>query len=182
MTFGGKTPSDDLMLYKFSPGRAFVRGYDVDISSVTFIDVPKPRTTATIEDQSIIYNTGPTLRVNRTWRAPDVGVGNTYVLSLRDQRVGLATDGSGGTPSPAGREIGVARVYDYRLESGSYNTSNSTLNEWNLSLFDVQTTVDLVLNQATTLSVPTLYKVVEVVQLHLSKMQFQTQMQYLCMR
>jgi len=155
LTFGGKTPTDDLMLYKFSPGRAFVRGYDIDITSVTFIDVPKPRTTATIEDQSIIYNTGPTLRVNRTWRAPDVGVGNTYVLSLRDQRVGLATDGTGGTPDPAGREIGVARVYDYRLESGSYDTSNGTLNEWNLSLFDVQTTVDLVLNQVTTLSVPT---------------------------
>ena len=60
------------MLYKFSPGRAFIRGYDIDISSVTFIDVPKPRTTATIDDQSIIYNTGPTLKVNRTWRAPDV--------------------------------------------------------------------------------------------------------------
>ena len=155
LTFGGQTPSDDLMLYKFSPGRAFIRGYDIDISSVTFIDVPKPRTTATIDDQSIIYNTGPTLKVNRTWRAPDVGVGNTYILSLRDQRVGLTTDGTSGTPDPAGREIGVARVYDYRLESGSYNTSNSTLNEWNLSLFDVQTTVDLVLNQATTLSVPT---------------------------
>ena len=155
LTFGGQTPSDDLMLYKFSPGRAFVRGYDIDISSVTFIDVPKPRTTATIEDQSIIYNTGPTLRVNRTWRSPDVGVGNTYILSLRDQRVGLTTDGTGGTPAPAGREIGVARVYDYRLESGSYSTSNDTLNEWNLSLFDVQTTVDLVLNQATSLSVPT---------------------------
>ena len=155
LTYGGQTPSDDLMLYKFSPGRAFVRGYDIDISSSTFIDVPKPRTTATIEDQSIIYNTGPTLRVNRTWRSPDVGVGNTYVLSLRDQRVGLTTDGTGGTPNPPGREIGVARVYDYRLESGSYNTSNSSLNEWNLALYDVQTTVDFVLNQATTLTVPT---------------------------
>ncbi|BCU98995.1 MAG: hypothetical protein CM15mV24_2200 [Bellamyvirus sp.] len=60
LTYGGKTPSKDLMLYKFSPGRAFVRGYDIDISSVTFIDVAKPRTTATIDDQSIIYNTGPT--------------------------------------------------------------------------------------------------------------------------
>ncbi len=155
LTYGGQTPTDDLMLYKFSPGRAFVRGYDLDISSTTFIDVPKPRTTATITDQSIIYNTGPTLRVNRTWRSPDVGVGNTYILSLRDQRVGLNTDGTGGTPDPAGREIGVARVYDYRLESGSYSTTNSSLNEWNLSLYDVQTTVDLVLNQATTLSVPT---------------------------
>ena len=155
LTYGGQTPSDDLMIYKFSPGRAFVRGYDLEITNTTFIDVPKPRTIATITDQSIIYNTGPTLRVNRTWRSPDVGVGNTYILSLRDERVGLNTDGSGGTPAPAGREIGVARVYDYRLESGSYDTTNSSLNEWNLSLYDVQTTVDLVLNQATSLSIPT---------------------------
>jgi hypothetical protein len=113
LTSGGQIPTDDLALYKFSPGRAFVRGYDVDVASTTFIDVPKPRTTKTISDQSIIYNTGPTLRVNRTLRAPDIGIGNTYVLSLRDQRVGLTSD-----TSPVGREIGVARVYDYRLESG----------------------------------------------------------------
>jgi hypothetical protein len=150
LTYGGQVPTEDLMVYKFSPGRAFIRGYDIDISSGTFIDVPKPRTTKTITDQSIIYNTGPTLRVNRTFRAPDVGIGNTYVLSLRDQRVGVTTD----TSAP-GKEIGVARVYDYRLESGSYDANNSSLNQWDLSLYDVQTTVDLSLNQAVSLSVPT---------------------------
>ena len=153
LTSSGQIPTDDLALYKFSPGRAFVRGYDIDVASTTFIDVPKPRTTKTIEDQSIIYNTGPTLRVNRTLRAPDIGIGNTYVLSLRDQRVGLTSD-----TSPVGREIGVARVYDYRLESGSYDANNGSLNEWDLSLYDVQTVTHLSLNQSTTLSVPTFIK------------------------
>ena len=153
LTSSGQIPTDDLALYKFSPGRAFVRGYDIDVASTTFIDVPKPRTTKTISDQSIIYNTGPTLRVNRTLRAPDIGIGNTYVLSLRDQRVGLTSD-----TSPVGREIGVARVYDYRLESGSYDANNGSLNEWDLSLYDVQTVTHLSLNQSTTLSVPTFIK------------------------
>ena len=153
LTYGGKIPTDDLALYKFSPGRAFVRGYDIDVASATFIDVPKPRTTKTIDDQSIIYNTGPTLRVNRTLRAPDVGIGNTYVVSLRDERIGVTSD----TSAP-GTEIGVARVYDYRLESGSYDANNSTLNEWDLALYDVQTITKLSLNQATTLSVPTFIK------------------------
>ena len=142
LTYGGKIPTDDLALYKFSPGRAFVRGYDIDVASATFIDVPKPRTTKTIDDQSIIYNTGPTLRVNRTLRAPDIGIGNTYVVSLRDERIGVTSD----TSAP-GTEIGVARVYDYRLESGSYDASNSTLNEWDLALYDVQTITKLSLNQ-----------------------------------
>ena len=153
LTSSGQIPTNDLALYKFSPGRAFVRGYDIDVASTTFIDVPKPRTTKTISDQSIIYNTGPTLRVNRTLRAPDIGIGNTYVLSLRDQRVGLTSD-----TSPVGREIGVARVYDYRLESGSYDANNGSLNEWDLSLYDVQTVTHLSLNQSTTLSVPTFIK------------------------
>jgi hypothetical protein len=30
------------------------------------------------------------------------------------------------------KEIGVARVYDFRLESGSYSTSNTNLNEWDI--------------------------------------------------
>ena len=47
LTSSGQIPTDDLALYKFSPGRAFVRGYDIDVASTTFIDVPKPRTTKT---------------------------------------------------------------------------------------------------------------------------------------
>ena len=149
LTFGGSVPSDNLALYKLSPGRAFVRGYDLEIPSTTFIDVQKPRTTKTLEDQSIVYNTGPTLRLNRVWRNPTIGIGNTYVLSLRDQRVGVATD----TSAP-GNEIGVARVYDFRLESGSYSNASS-LNEWNISLYDIQPITDITINQEITLSTPT---------------------------
>ena len=152
LTFGGSIPSENLALYKISPGRAFVRGYDLEIPSTTFIDVQKPRTTKTIEDQSIVYNTGPTLRLSRTWRNPTIGIGNTYVLSLRDERVGVTTD----TSAP-GNEIGIARVYDYRLESGSYNNASS-LNEWNISLYDVQPITDIAVNQAITLSTPTFVK------------------------
>ena len=53
---------------------------------------------------------------------PTVGIGNTYVLSLRDQRVG--TD----QRALPGAEIGVARVYDSWLESGSYDNANANLN------------------------------------------------------
>ena len=43
------------------------------------------------------------------------------------------------------------------LESGSYNSVRQ-LNEWNISLYDVQTTTNITLNQATTLSTPTYIK------------------------
>ena len=116
------------------------------------MDVNKPRTTRTIEDQNIIYSTGPTLRLNRVYRTPTVGLGNTYFVSLRDQRVGSSSE------TLPGNEVGVARVYDFKLESGSYSTSNANENEWNLALYDVQTITDIALNQAHTLSIPTFVK------------------------
>jgi len=151
-TQAGGNPSEDLALYQLSPGKAIIRGYDVETISPTFVDVPKPRTTKTLNNQSFVYNTGSNILVNRVYGAPIIGVGNTYVLSLRDRRVGLSTIDS------AGKEIGVARVYDFALESGSYQTSLPQINQWNLSLYDTQLVTEITLNEPITLEVPTFVK------------------------
>ena len=151
-TYGGSVPIDDLAVYQISPGKAFVRGYEIETISPTFLDVPKPRTTKTLENQAINYNTGPTLILNRVYGSPVIGIGNTYILSLRNERVGIAS-----TTAP-GKEIGLARVYDFRLESGSYNASNSNINQWYISLYDIQTITEISLNKPITLSVPTFIK------------------------
>ena len=151
-TPGGVTPTNGLSLYKISPGKAYVKGYEIETLNAIYLDVNKPRTTRTIEDQNIIYNTGPTLRLNRVHRTPTVGLGNTYFVSLRDQRVGSSSE------TLPGNEVGVARIYDFKLESGSYSTSNTNENEWNLALYDVQSITDIALNQAHTLSIPTFVK------------------------
>ena len=151
-TYAGSTPSSNLAIYQISPGKAFVKGYEIETISPTFLDLPKTRTTKTLENQSINYNTGPTLKLNRVYGSPTIGIGNTYVLSLRDQRVGSAQ-----TTAP-GKEIGVARVYDFRLESGSYSSSNANINQWNISLYDVQTTTEVTVNEQITLTIPTFVK------------------------
>ena len=151
-TYGGSTPSENLAIYQISPGKAFVRGYEVETVSPVLLDAEKPRTTATLNDLSINYTTGSTLTLNRVFGSPLIGIGNTYVLSLRDSRVGAAST------IPAGKEIGLARVYDFRLESGSYDSANSNLNQWNISLYDVQTTTEVTLNAPITLQVPTFIK------------------------
>ena len=151
-TPGGVTPTDNLALYKLSPGKAYVKGYEIETLNTTYIDVDKPRTTKTLENQNFIYNTGATFKINSVYRAPTVGVGNTFVVSLRDQRVGVNSE------SAPGKEIGLARVYDFRLESGSYSISNANTNQWDLSLYDVQTTTEIALNQSHTLTVPTFVK------------------------
>jgi hypothetical protein len=148
LTYEGLIPSDNLGLYQISPGRAFVKGYDIETISSTYLDFEKPRTTLSLDDQGINYNTGATLKLNNAYGSPQIGIGNTYVLSLRDTRVGSAAT------LPAGKEIGLARVYDFDLESGSYDRSNENINEWDLTLYDIQTVTEITLNESITLTVP----------------------------
>ena len=139
-TYNNNTPSDDLGTYKLSPGKAYVEGFEVETITPTFLDFQKPRTTKLLEDQSINYVTGPTFTLNRVSGSPIIGIGTDYTVSLRDQRVGAA-----GTTA-AGKEIGLARVYDFALESGSYNASNADENEWDIALYDIQTYTNITLN------------------------------------
>lgn len=153
-TYGGSLASDDLAIIKLSSGKAYVKGYDIETTTPTFIDIEKPRTTKDVSGESLAYNTGATFKVNRVYRtpAPGIGIGNTYILSLRDERCGSDQEVAAGT------EVGLARIYDFRLHSGSYDVSNSNTNEWGLSLFDVQPFTVITLNQAHTLQVPTFVK------------------------
>jgi len=152
LTDEGTLANEDLGLYEVTPGKGFVKGYEIEKISTTLKDVLKPRTTKTLESQSVNYKTGATLTVNSVTGSPTIGIGNTYVLSLRDQRVGVARSSAGGS------EIGLARVYDAALESGSYSTSNSNTNEWDLALYDVQTYTTITLNEAITLNTPQFVK------------------------
>ncbi len=148
----GSTPSDDLGIYKISPGKAYVRGYEVDVRGPTFLDFEKPRTTKTLTNQPVNFGFGPTFAVNNAFGSPTIGFNTTNTLSLRSERIGA----SGITST--GREIGIARVYDCALESGSMVTIGGSLpqsNQWDLSLFDVQPYTEFTLNEVDTLSVPT---------------------------
>ena len=151
-TYSGSPASDNLGIYKISSGKAYVNGYDIETTSPVLLDCVKPRTTKTELNQTVSYNTGSKFRINRVLRTPTIGIGNTYVVSLRDHR-----GGSDQNTAP-GKEIGLARLYDFRLESGNYSASNSNANQWGVSLYDVRTFTTLTLNQNHTLTVPTFVK------------------------
>jgi hypothetical protein len=155
LTASGNVPNENLAIYKVSPGKAIIRGYEVENPTDTVLEFPKTRTTQNLSDQSVVYSTGSTLKLNRIYGSPQIGIGNTYILSLRDSRIGdTRLPGVASTIAP-GKEIGVARVYDFALESGSYDSNNPNLNQWDLSLFDIQTTCEVTLNEPITLSAPT---------------------------
>jgi hypothetical protein len=149
LTYSGSSPAEDLALYKISPGRAFVKGYDIETLGTTYLDSLKPRSLKILEGQAINYNAGSTFKLNRVFGSPEIGIGNTFILSLRDARVGIAST------IAAGSEIGLARVYDFNLDSGSYNAAVPDTNEWSLRLYDIQTVTEISVNEPITLTVPT---------------------------
>ena len=91
----------------------------------------------------------PTFEVNNVFGSAPIGFNTTNTISLRNQRVGTAAT------IAAGKEIGQARIYDFALESGAYDSAAPKTNVWDLSLFDLEVNTDLTVNVDTSLSVPT---------------------------
>ena len=54
----GNDPSDDLMCIKLSPGKAYVRGYDVYLPGTTVVDVENPRDTKSVKAASVPFTMG----------------------------------------------------------------------------------------------------------------------------
>ena len=128
------------MIYQVSPGKAYVRGYEVEIKSPQFLDVPKPRTARTLTNTGVTFDFAPTLAVNNVTGNAPIGFNTSNTLSLRSQRVGTNKFAN------PGAEIGKARIYDFALESGSYDVANPNINQWDLSIFDIEFKNEITLN------------------------------------
>jgi len=145
-TVEGNNPSDDLMVYQIGPGKAYVRGFDVETIAPTLIDVPKARTTQKSPQINLGYNAGTLAVLNNSTGAPTIGLGTDSVIYLQNERKGSDINVAAGTT------IGVARVYDFVPES-DYVDQTSRLN---LRLFDIRTytTIGLTTSISGGLSLP----------------------------
>ena len=137
----GNTPSSDTMIYQLEPGKAYVRGYEVTRLGNTFLDVEKPRETKEIKKQSFVFDKTSSIFVNRVYGAPNTTLGTNATVSLRDQRTGSTH------ANAAGSEIGVARVYDFKLEAERYGDVST---KYELFLWDIQTYTTLTISSGLT--------------------------------
>ena len=144
-TDDGNTPSKDIVSIKVGPGKAYVRGFEVETPGAIYVDANKPRTTRNVEAESVPFQAGNLIRVNNVYGGASVGIATTGYVDLRSQRLGSDLDAA------AGQSVGRARVYDYKLSAGAYADAAST---FDLFLFDIQTDTEIVLNQTLSLSAP----------------------------
>jgi hypothetical protein len=132
-TDDGNTPSDNLSALKISPGKAYVKGYDIEKVSSTIIDVDNPRDTEDIKNVTVPFEMGNILRVNN-------------VTGLAKVRETIALYSQFGC---LGSQIGESRVYSFNLTDSAYTNKTTS---WDLRLYDIQTYTRLTLNETVTSS------------------------------
>ena len=140
----GATPSEELMGVSVSPGKAYIRGYDVETQRNRVVDVEKPRDKQKIASASVPFEMGTLFRVNNVTGTPiiDNNISNNTVL-LHNQRRTTSENATGGN------HIGNARVYAFNLTDDTYKNDAT---KWDLYLYDIQTFTAIVLNQQITVT------------------------------
>ena len=112
-----------------SAGKSYVRGFEVDKQTPSFITFDKARTTATKNNIASAFRIGNFLKVNNVYGLPDINdTGDLSAFStvtLQDTAGGSVS----GNGSATGNAIGFARVRAYETFDSSSNA---------LHLFDVQ--------------------------------------------
>ena len=144
LTDQGNVPTEDLLAVKVSPGTAYVKGFNVEKSVTTILDVNKPRDTQNVDSTLIPFEMGNLIKINNVSGTPAPGVNTNNVIWLCSQRKGTSRPDIG-----VGTTIGKARVYSLGLSDSSYEGGASN---WDLYLWDVQTFTKLELNQGASLA------------------------------
>ena len=86
ITDQGLTPSDDLFALKVSPGKAYVRGYDIERPVTTVLDVEKPRDKKEIELSSVPFKFGNKFQINNVNGTPKLGVNIANTIAFMQSK------------------------------------------------------------------------------------------------
>jgi len=140
-TRDGNKASADLLALQVSPGKAYVKGYEIDKIAPTIIDVNKSRDFRTLNAAASAIDLGNYIKVTNLYGTPDVSSisGETTVykqLDLYDTNV--ATRGTA-----VGVHMGVARVRTYQYDSGIAGEQVAT---YRLYLFDIRMFTRIILS------------------------------------
>jgi hypothetical protein len=139
VTEAGDDPSDSLAHIIVSPGKAYVRGYEIEKISNTFLNLQKTRDTERAQNQAIPFDFGTQIEINNVYGTIPVGYTTSSYVRLYNHR----TDSSVGSATSIGSQVGIARLYDLKLKSQEYIDSSSI---FEVSLYDVQTYTKITIN------------------------------------
>lgn len=138
ITESGNVASEDFLTFQVSPGKAYVRGYEVESIAPKFIDVPKPRSTETYNGAITPVEVGNYVVVNNVFGSPEISPFLPGEL-IEPYRVLELYDTQNTTPgSSNGTKIGYARARAFENIIPSGTNVFDTTSTFKLYLFDIR--------------------------------------------
>jgi hypothetical protein len=109
-----------------SPGKAYVRGYEIDKVGTEFVDIDKPRTFGTENGFNSLFDVGNFVNVSNFYGTPDVNFVTGQVEAFK--KLELKTDGATYVPGTINPNVD-AKVFDIgraKTKGFEYNTTVGT--------------------------------------------------------
>ena len=136
------TGDDAKFVTVVSAGKSYVRGFEVDKQTPTFITFDKARTTASKDNVASAFRIGNFLKINNVYGLPDIASDGDLsafsTVTLMDTAKGSVASDDGG-----GNKIGFARVRAYE----NFDSSSDALHLFDVQMFTKLTTGSITLSK-----------------------------------
>ena len=142
-TDDGATAAEDLLVVAATPGKAYVRGFEIEKTALTFKDLKKARDFDTINAGVTNLEIGNFTRITNVYGTPDIGDVSGETTPYKQLKFFELPTSTRGSSTSMGKNIGVARTRAFEFLQG---VVGDTAAEYKLFLFDVQMFTRLTLN------------------------------------
>ena len=143
LTDDGNLASDEFLAIACSPGKAYVKGYEIEKTSLTHKDLRKARKTESINAGVSNLEIGNFVRITNVYGQPDIGDVSSETTPFNSLQLYELPTSTRGSTTGMGNNIGVARARAIEFFQG---VAGDTTAEHKLYLFDIQMFTRLSLN------------------------------------
>jgi hypothetical protein len=137
-TDDGNIAANDLLAIQVSTGKAYVKGYEIEKLSPTFVDLSKSRGFETVNAGITQFDLGQYTLVNNVYGTPDItaitGETTAFKTVALYPNFG-ATRGEGNHPSTTGLCIGQCRIRAFEQSTGTPGTNEA---QYKAYVFDIR--------------------------------------------
>ena len=134
-TDDGGTASEDKLVIACTPGKAYVRGYEIEKTAITFKDLQKARDVETINAGVTNLDLGNFTRITNVFGTPDIGDISGETTPYKTIQLFELPTVTRGSTTGMGKNIGVSRSRAFEYSQGTIGDVQA---EHKIFLFDIQ--------------------------------------------
>ena len=145
ITDEGGNPAEENATVQIDAGKAYVRGYEIETVTPTFLDLKKPRTFDNFDSAITNIEVGNFTRVEKVFGSPDLSPFISGEVAEPYRAIELHSVKNASRGASPNAQVGVARARAFEHASGNdaagVNTlasSSVTSSQFNLYLFDIR--------------------------------------------